>query len=186
MNSTQYTAATDRKFNFYFKQFLFAQIAQNGQFGISRIRFSSSMEVQEADVTNAASAVDVETQFFVQSFVRFLNEQIASNTFPADIVESLEVASQCLETAYNLPIEATLPSTTPAVQSATGDDTTSGDQSSIDASPNAMTHIDLRELFRSSCAGHPERKREADLVKNEGNRLMREEKFNEALFHYNR
>lgn len=122
--------------------------------------------------------MDIETQFFVQSFVRFLNEQIASNGFAPDIVESLEVASQCLETAYNLPIE---PSEPPAeADSATGPN--GGQPLPVDP----MTHVDVRQLFHTACSGHPERKREADEIKNVGNQLMREEKFEEALATYNR
>lgn len=140
---------------------------------------SATMNAASASTAAAAAAAaaepqaDIETKFFVQSFVRFLNSQIGSSTFPADIVESLEVASQCLETAYNLPVEAPpTPAATPAA--------------AAPAAADPMVHIDLREMFRACCAGHPERKREADALKNEGNRLMREEKFNEALLYYNR
>lgn len=119
--------------------------------------------------------MDTETQYFVQSFVRFLQQQIAggaSDSFPADTIESLEVAAQCLETAYNLPVVAA------------GDAT--AESAATAPPPDPMTFIDVRQLFSSACAGHPDRKREADEIKNEGNRLMREEKFEEALLSYNR
>lgn len=114
--------------------------------------------------------MDIETRHFVQSFVRFLTQQIAADgLFSPDIVESLEVASQCLETAYNLPIDM------PEYQS---------DMDGIVDDP--MPHIDVRELFRATCSGHPQRKREAEEVKNEGNQLMRDGKYQEALSYYNR
>lgn len=112
---------------------------------------------------------DVPTQYFVQAFVRFLNQQISAGGYPADTSESLEVAVQCLETAYNLPVEVPT-------------DAASTAATIVDP----MTHVDLLQLFLDSCAGHPERKREAEQVKNEGNTLMREEKYEEALMCYNR
>lgn len=112
---------------------------------------------------------DTSTKYFVQAFVRFLNQQISASGFPPDTSESLEVAVQCLETAYNLPVEEP---TDPAAAAAFLTD--------------PMTHVDLLQLFHDSCAGHPDRKREAELVKNEGNGLMREEKYEEALLSYNR
>lgn len=110
---------------------------------------------------------DTATKYFVQAFVRFLNQQISASGFPADTSESLEVAVQCLETAYNLPVE-------------------NGADDAAAANTDPMTHVDLLQLFHDSCAGHPDRKREAELVKNEGNGLMREEKYEEALLCYNR
>lgn len=112
---------------------------------------------------------DTPTKYFVQAFVRFLNQQIRGSGFPADTSESLEVAVQCLETAYNLPVEV-------ATDAA----------SAVLTITDPMTHVDLLQLFLDSCAGHPERKREAEQVKNEGNGLMREEKYEEALLCYNR
>lgn len=118
---------------------------------------------------------DIETKYFVQAFVRFLNQQISDSGFPADTAESLEVAVQCLETAYNLPVE---PASTDAASG-------SGESGTVPAT-DPMTHVDLLQLFHDACAGHPDRKREADQVKNEGNGLMREEKYEEALLCYNR
>lgn len=114
------------------------------------------------------STVPTETKYFVQSFVRFLQNQIDSSNFSPDIIESLEVAAQCLDTAYDLP-------------SLSGD----ADSSSADDSP--LNHIDLYGLYKSTCCTiSPDRKQEAETVKNEGNQLMKEEKYTEALTAYNR
>lgn len=109
---------------------------------------------------------DTEAQYFVQSFVRFLHKEIAERNFSPDIVESLEVAAQCLETAYNLPV----------VEAA-----------AVGAEyKETLSHIDIYELFQSRCVVQPDQKLEAENIKNEGNGLMREEKYQEALKAYNR
>lgn len=113
------------------------------------------------------STIPTETKYFVQAFLRFLQQQIDTCSFSPDIVESLEVAGQCLETAYDLPSVGT------AATSSTED--------------NPLNHIDLYDMFQSTyCKLSPERKQEAETIKNEGNLLMKEEKYNEALTAYNR
>lgn len=130
---------------------------------------------------------DTEAQYFVQSFVRFLHKEIAERNFSPDIVESLEVAAQCLgtctlfennsprlinflfiETAYNLPVVADEAAAVGAEYKET------------------LSHIDIYELFQSRCVVQPDQKLEAENIKNEGNGLMREEKYQEALKAYNR
>lgn len=89
----------------------------------------------------------------------------------SDIVESLEVAQQCLETAYDLP---------------NGDP--EGQTGDFDEN-HPMAAVNLFELFQNSCVDikiSPERKLEAENVKNEGNCLMKEEKYQEALVAYSR
>lgn len=116
-------------------------------------------------------SVDLETKYFVRAFLRFLQKQIDECKFTADIVESLEVAGQCLETAYDLP---SLSSDGPS-------DTGSA------SSDHPLNHVDLYELYRNACCViSPDRKLEAENIKNEGNCLMKEEKYNEALNAYNR
>lgn len=116
---------------------------------------------------------DVETKYFVRAFLRFLQKQIDTCNFSADIIESLEVAGQCLETAYDLP-----PSR--------GSNEPNDDASGI-SDNHPLNHIDLYEIYRSTCCTiNPERKLEAENIKNEGNCLMKEEKYNEALNAYNR
>lgn len=90
-----------------------------------------------------------------------------------DIVESLEVAQQCLETAYDLP---------------NGDPEGQAAQSEFDEN-HPLAAVNLFELFQNSCIDvkiSPERKLEAENVKNEGNCLMKEEKYQEALVAYSR
>lgn len=112
------------------------------------------------------SGVPTETKYFVQAFLRFLQNQIDNSKFSPDTVESLEVAAQCLETAYDLPSLSS--------DGASGDD-------------NPLNHIDLYDIYQSTCCTiSSDRKQEAENIKNEGNQLMKEEKYNEALVAYNR
>lgn len=108
---------------------------------------------------------DIEAKFFVRSFIRFLNGQLEQPNFSSDSRESLEVAIQCLENVYEIGQEA------------------EGDNSQ----DNPLNHTDLFELYRSTFTNvTPERKQEAENLKNEGNRLMKEEKYQEALNTYSK
>lgn len=96
---------------------------------------------------------------FVRGFIKFLNKQIQEKN--SESAESLEVAVQCLESCFEL-----------------GQDEDVG---------NPLNNVDLFELFINSYVNiNPERKNEAENLKNEGNRLMKEEKYNEALVAYGR
>lgn len=89
-------------------------------------------------------------------------------------MESLEVAQQCLETAYDLP---------------NGDPEGQAGQTGDFDENHPMAAVNLFELFQNSCIDvkiSPERKLEAENVKNEGNCLMKEEKYQEALVAYSR
>lgn len=111
---------------------------------------------------------ELEAKLFVRAFTRFLHAQVAGGRFNDDIIESLEVASQCLETAYDLHED-------------------DGGAGVDEAHP--LSNVDLFEVFVASAdvmAVTPERKAEAEAVKNDGNRLMKEEKFNEAIKAYTR
>lgn len=115
------------------------------------------------------SSISTETKYFVKAFLRFLQNQIDTSSFSSDIVESLEVAGQCLETAYDLP-------------SLNG-----SAANSSNADDNPLNHIDLYDIYRSTCCAiSPDRKLEAENIKNDGNLLMKEEKYSEALNAYNR
>lgn len=108
---------------------------------------------------------DLEAKFFVRSFIRFLNGQLEQPNFSSDSRESLEVAIQCLENVYEIGQEE------------------GGDKSE----ENPLNHIDLFEVYRSTFTNvSPERKQEAENLKNEGNRLMKEEKYQEALNTYSK
>lgn len=109
---------------------------------------------------------DIEGKFFVRSFIRFLNGQLEQPNFSSDSRESLEVAIQCLENVYEIGQEA------------------EGDKSD---QQNPLNHVDLFELYQSTFTNvSPERKQEAENLKNEGNRLMKEEKYQEALNTYSK
>ncbi|XP_063707185.1 small glutamine-rich tetratricopeptide repeat-containing protein alpha-like [Culicoides brevitarsis] len=108
--------------------------------------------------------INNETRFFVRSFVRFLNKQIADGQLGNDSVESLEVVIQCLENVYEF-----------------------NDETGADEKDNPINNFDLYELYSSTLLNvTPERKEEAESMKNEGNRLMKEEKYQEALNMYNK
>lgn len=121
---------------------------------------------------------DVEAKYFVRAFLRFIEKQIEERRFTPDIVESLDVATQCLETAYDLPSSA---------EGQEQDEQNIAAHAAADADTNPMAHINLFELFLNVCHEvTPERKQEAENIKNEGNCLMRQEKYFEALQCYNR
>lgn len=112
---------------------------------------------------------DIEAKFFVRSFIRFLNSQREQPNFSSDSRESLEVAIQCLENVYEIA---------PEEQQSVSD---------AEDQDNPLNHIDLFEVYRSTFTNvTPERKQEAENMKNEGNRFMKEEKFQAALDMYSK
>lgn len=116
---------------------------------------------------------DIEAKFFVRAFLRFLNSQLEQPNFSSDSRESLEVAIQCLENVYEIPTAASAAEGEPAPVD--------------DDAANPLNHIDLFEVYRGAFSNvSPERKQEAETLKNEGNRLMKEEKYQEALNTYGR
>lgn len=74
------------------------------------------------------------------------------------------MAVQCLENVYELT-----------------------DENTGLAEDHPMANVDLYEMFCSTYLNvSPERKAEGEQLKNEGNKLMKEEKFHEALSTYSR
>lgn len=107
---------------------------------------------------------DIEAKYFVRSFIRFLNGQLEQPNFSSDSRESLEVAIQCLENVYEI-----------------------GQEEGDNSQENPLNHIDLFDVYRSTFTNvSPERKQEAENLKNEGNRLMKEGKYQEALNTYSK
>lgn len=101
----------------------------------------------------------------VASIVQFLTQQLVDGDISADSRESIEVAIQCLESAYN-----------------------------IQAS-DAPVSFKLQEVYESTEGSNetqlgpeatPEAKAEAEKLKNEGNALTNQGKYNEALSCYTR
>jgi len=101
----------------------------------------------------------------VYSILKFCASELDSTDLSDDSKESLEVASQCLQSAYALNIE----------------------------DKHLSVSKSLEEIFHSATQNEPLRKKgpvsqadkdEAERLKTEGNNLMRTEKFSEALTMY--
>lgn len=106
---------------------------------------------------------DSEIKYFMRNFLNFLTSQLEEKKFSDDCSESIEVAIQCLQTAYELP---------PLDNNET---------------PDPLNNINIFDIFRNACFNiNSDRKSNAEALKNDGNRLMKEEKHQEALNMYNR
>ncbi|XP_064546817.1 small glutamine-rich tetratricopeptide repeat-containing protein beta [Drosophila montana] len=144
---------------------------------------------------------DAVQQSFVRSFIDYLKKQV--DVMSPDQSESIEVAIQCLQAAFDVgedepeELTATTQSTTASAagSSAPGDGTGTapgGDAAAAGSSgggPVAVNtkNIDMFELFQSLyIERNPESLALAESIKNEGNRLMKDGKYNEALLQYNR
>lgn len=99
------------------------------------------------------------------SILKFLRSEINLETTGPDMKESLEVASQCLESCYEVSIDDEI--------------CKNNFDSGLDLLPIAEKNVIKRELA-------PELKEKANIFKNEGNELMKQEKFQEALVCYNK
>lgn len=112
---------------------------------------------------------------FVKCFLAWLKKQVNERDFGSDVVESIEVATQCLEAAYDITSDA--------------EGTDESGQGATDGAGKIRKYpdVDLFDMFQSTCVDVlPDRKERAEEIKNEGNRLMKESKFNEALLAYNK
>jgi len=139
---------------------------------------------------------DAVQQSFVRSFIDYLKKQV--DVMSPDQTESIEVAIQCLQAAFDLgddveaapaaagEEQATTQSSSTA--SAPDDDAVASGSAGIGAAAAAVpNNIDMFELFQSLYTErNPESLALAESIKNEGNRLMKENKYNEALLQYNR
>lgn len=99
----------------------------------------------------------------VAAIVQFLTQQLEEGDITADSRESLEVAIQCLESAYNVQASDT------------------------------PTSLNLYDVYKSAAENAQpqmipevttEAKAEAERLKNEGNTLMKAEKHHDALANY--
>lgn len=136
---------------------------------------------------------DAVQQSFVRSFIDYLKKQV--DVMSPDQSESIEVAIQCLQAAFDVgddepeQIAASAQSTTASAagSSSAGDGTAASSSSGTSANVVNTKNIDMFELFQSLyIERNPESLALADSIKNEGNRLMKECKYNEALLQYNR
>ncbi|XP_017117020.1 small glutamine-rich tetratricopeptide repeat-containing protein beta [Drosophila elegans] len=134
---------------------------------------------------------DAVQQSFVRSFIDYLKKQL--DAMSPDQSESIEVAIQCLQAAFDVGDDVD-----DAAQDAAGQDEATT-QSSTSSAPGGDAlgasgsgsgppkNIDIFDLFQSLyIERNPEYLALADSIKNEGNRLMKECKYNEALLQYNR
>lgn len=99
----------------------------------------------------------------VASIIKFLTQQLEEGDITADSRESLEVAIQCLESAYNVQASEALPNFNL--------------QSAYQAAADSAKPVIKREATA-------EEKAEADRLKTEGNNFMKEDKPQEALRSY--
>lgn len=131
---------------------------------------------------------DAVQQSFVRSFIDYLKKQV--DLMSPDQGESIEVAIQCLQAAFDVGDDGEQDGTGQDQEQERTQSTTSsaptGD-SAPSGSSAAPKNIDMFELFQSLyIERNPESLALADSIKNEGNRLMKECKYNEALLQYNR
>ncbi|XP_043467653.1 small glutamine-rich tetratricopeptide repeat-containing protein alpha-like [Leptopilina heterotoma] len=104
----------------------------------------------------------------VASIVQFLTRQLEDGGLTADSRESLEVAIQCLESAYNVQASDAPPDTFLTIGGGGG----GGSSRVVNETPT---------LGPQATA---EQKAEAERLKNEGNDLVKAEKLHEALANY--
>lgn len=100
----------------------------------------------------------------VASIVQFLTRQLEDGGLTADSRESLEVAIQCLESAYSVQASDAPPNTF----------------LTIGGGPSCPVH----ETPNLGPQATPEQKAEAERLKNEGNALVKADKLQEALANY--
>jgi len=101
----------------------------------------------------------------IYSIIQFCNKELQSNDLSDDAKESLEVASQCLQSAYSLTPE----------------------DKHLEVSKNLETifqEATKSEPLHKKAAPSAADKEEAEKMKTEGNNLMRAEKYQEALDMY--
>ncbi|KAJ0172427.1 hypothetical protein K1T71_012400 [Dendrolimus kikuchii] len=98
-----------------------------------------------------------EIKLVAASIVNFLKQQLEGGTLNMDSRESVEVGVQCIETAFEISPE------------------------------DAARGVDLLQLIRQQQSSAPAADRaEAERLKNEGNELMKKDKYREALDKYTR
>lgn len=119
-------------------------------------------------------------QTFVRSFIDYLKKQIDSQAFSPDAQESCEVAIQCLQAAFDLGEEEAVEQSQTSSAAGGAAEATTSTEGKIDQ----LSLFDLYEMHYLE--KNPETLKLAESIKNEGNRLMKDGKYNEALLQYNR
>ncbi|XP_055383942.1 small glutamine-rich tetratricopeptide repeat-containing protein beta [Condylostylus longicornis] len=120
--------------------------------------------------------IDEIKKSFASKFINFLKQQIQEQTLPSDGLESLEVAIQCLEAAFELHPDDQIE-----------DENAENNTATSTSNNKKFNPIDLFELYQTACLEtSPNRGEIAEQIKDNGNRLMKEGKFQEAFLQYNR
>lgn len=113
-----------------------------------------------------------DTKRLAFSILQFLHEQLHSGNLSSDAKESLEVAVQCLETAYEISTDdqsLAVPMTLPEIFNAATADFPAQSQANNNSSPNCLSE---------------EQRAEAERLKTEGNEQMKVENFSAAVEFY--
>ncbi|XP_036335297.1 small glutamine-rich tetratricopeptide repeat-containing protein beta [Rhagoletis pomonella] len=106
---------------------------------------------------------------FVRSILTFLKRPVTSLNMSEDCKESLDVAIQCLQTAFDI-----------------GEETCMEADFLGESVENSHKNLHVFEVFQSLYIERsPKVTQIAEELKNEGNRLMKDGKYNEALLKYN-
>uniref|UniRef100_A0AAV2KUL0 SGTA homodimerisation domain-containing protein n=1 Tax=Knipowitschia caucasica TaxID=637954 RepID=A0AAV2KUL0_KNICA len=113
-----------------------------------------------------------DTKRLAFSILRFLHDQLNSGTLTSDAKESLEVAVQCMETAYEISTDdqsLAVPMSLPEIFNAATAKFPAQSQANNNSSPNCLSDEDRAE---------------AEALKTEGNEQMRVENYSAAVEFY--
>ncbi|KAJ0065709.1 hypothetical protein NL108_016870 [Boleophthalmus pectinirostris] len=113
-----------------------------------------------------------DTKRLAFSILQFLHDQLHSGTLTSDAKESLEVAVQCLETAYEISTDdrsLAVPMTLPEIFNAATAKFPAQFQANNNSSPNCLSE---------------EQRAEAEALKSEGNEQMKVENYSAAVEFY--
>ncbi|KAG7161912.1 Small glutamine-rich tetratricopeptide repeat-containing protein alpha-like, partial [Homarus americanus] len=115
----------------------------------------------------------------VYSMIQFLQSQLERGAGGGGLteegVESVEVAVQCLETAYGVSLSQSDLAVSKSLYQIFSDATIG------EPIPESVTRSAAQKMETTPKEATPEEKAEAEQLKNEGNQLMRDDKFTEAL-----
>lgn len=150
-------------------QYFFLSVSKNNAiriFWLSKVKRHCLLGVHSCFFISSKMNKELSSKLVI-SIVKFLKRELESTTLDADASESVEVAIQCLESAYN-----------------------------VDENKQSNILVpDLIDLYCSSdlCQDNPVEgagvivnKEQAEVFKNEGNNLMKLDNFEEAAKKYTR
>uniref|UniRef100_A0A673IQR3 Small glutamine-rich tetratricopeptide repeat-containing protein alpha n=1 Tax=Sinocyclocheilus rhinocerous TaxID=307959 RepID=A0A673IQR3_9TELE len=114
-----------------------------------------------------------DTKHLAFSIIQFLHDQLSSGSLSSDAQESLEVAIQCLETAFGVSVE---------------DQSLAVSQSLPEIFASATKQVKTPQVKTNSSSGSPseEQLAEAEHLKTDGNDQMKVENFSAAVEFYSK